>query len=455
MTSPSPTIDSEKLCRLIETRTGLITNVHQCKDVLEIANDLAASTEIPSNGDWLTALTDTPLTHPIWQRIIRLTTVGETYFFRNQAQFDALRSHILPDLIEERRRSGNKHLRLWSAGSATGEEPYSLAMLLRELLPDIETWNITLLATDINENYLEYARKGIYGARSFRSETPDRLKRQWFTPEQDRYRLMSIVRNMVVFGLLNLVSDEYPTFASNTMYMDVILCRNVTIYFDRDTTRLVAEHFYRTLNRNGWLIVGHAEPQSELYQGFASRNFKNTVVYQKNDLESSEVPETEAIKLQPALVLPPLPPRPNKNKLPPREPRPPQTLPEDFWGRAKAAADLESWDEARGWLDKAEQHDPLQPQIHYLRALVELHNGNVDQGLHLLRRSVYCDASFALAHYVLGDLYQLRGARKAALRHWQFALNAIENSDAQQLLPYSDDLTVEMLAELLATRLSH
>ena len=142
----------------------------------------------------------------------------------------------------------------------------------------------------------------------------------------------------------------------------------------------------------------------------------------------------------------PLPPNPTPVDLSPS--------PDDLWSHAKAAADIEKWDEAREWLDRSEQNDPFQPQTHYLRALIELQCGNFELGLLLLRRSVYCDAGFALAHYVLGDLCQQQGARKEAARHWQFALNAVANHDAQQILPYSDDLTAEMLVELLVARLS-
>ena len=139
---------------------------------------------------------------------------------------------------------------------------------------------------------------------------------------------------------------------------------------------------------------------------------------------------------------------------PPRvEPAPLPSL-DVCWTRAKVAADLEKWDEARAWLDQAERQDAFQPQVHYLRALVELQMRHPERSLHLLRRAVYCDATFAPAHYLLGELYHQQGAAKDALRHWQLALSAVEHDDAQQVLPYSDDLTVEMLVELLADRLA-
>ena len=164
------TASIEALYNLIASRTGLVLSSHQFSDISRILDELATSAGVTQPDDLLAFLLVQPETHPLWQRIVHTITVGETYFFRNKPQFDALRSHVLPGLIDARRQSGNKHLRLWSAGSATGEEPYSLAILLRELLPDIETWSISILATDINEEYLAQARRGIFRPRSFRSE---------------------------------------------------------------------------------------------------------------------------------------------------------------------------------------------------------------------------------------------------------------------------------------------
>jgi chemotaxis protein methyltransferase CheR len=452
------TLSDESLYSLIQSRTGLVLNPHQRSDVSAMLDNLVVSAKAEQPDNLVLLLSNYPLTHPLWQRIVHLITVGETYFFRNRAQFDALRFHILPALIDERRKAGNKQLRLWSAGSATGEEPYSLAILLRELLPDIETWSITLLATDINEGYLEQARNGLYRLHSFRSETPSGIRERWFVEERDGYRLTPAVRNAVIFRPLNLISEEYPAFENSTMYMDLIFCRNVTIYFDREITRLIAGRFHRALNQNGWLVVGHSEPQSDIYQGFTARNFKDTVIYQKATDEASESEETSPVKVRSGLKMLPTSSARKQRAVTPSiqkpEPAPVPPPNEDLWNLAKHAADVEKWDEARAWLNKAEQKDQFRPEIHYLHALVELNGENFEQALQLLRRAVYCNPKFALAHYTLGDLYHRQGERKEAARHWRLALNAVETLDSQQPVPFSDDLSLEMLVELLSVRLS-
>src|SRR5215467_13420224 len=144
------TEDFEKLVGLIRLHTGLAVSDTKSEDVAQAINKLMRAHHVSGIPALLATLSRTATTDPLWQALIDIVTVGETYFFRNEAQFQALRSEIFPPLIARRRESGNKYLRLWCAGCATGEEPYSLAILLRELLPDYRTWHITLLATDIN-----------------------------------------------------------------------------------------------------------------------------------------------------------------------------------------------------------------------------------------------------------------------------------------------------------------
>jgi chemotaxis protein methyltransferase CheR len=250
---------------------------------------------------------------PGWEAILTQLTIGETYFFRNGAQFDALREHILPELFD--RRDSLRTLRLWSAGCATGEEPYSLAILLSELLPSDHSWNASILATDINPVFLARAREALYGNWSFR-ETPDELRTRYWAEEQGRWRLRSDIRRMVSFTRLNLAEPCFPAIANGTSAMDIIICRNVTIYFDEATTRQIAERFFGALTPGGWLIVGHAEPQASVYHQFEVHNFPNTVVYRK-PLDSPLFAFDPASGVFNAGARPILKPRPPTTPLPP------------------------------------------------------------------------------------------------------------------------------------------
>lgn len=244
----------------------------------DLAHGLSMALATTSHRTLAELYSDAMAGGPGWEAILAQLTIGETYFFRNGAQFDALREHILPELLD--RRGALRTLRLWSAGCATGEEPYSLAMLLSELLPSDHPWNTSILATDINPVFLARAREALYSNWSFR-ETPDELRTRYWTEEQGRWRLRSDIRRMVSFARLNLAEACFPAIANGTSAMDIIVCRNVTIYFDEATTRQIAERFFGALTPGGWLIVGHAEPQASVYHQFEVHNFPNTVVYRK------------------------------------------------------------------------------------------------------------------------------------------------------------------------------
>lgn len=217
-----------------------------------------------------------------WTLLLSYLTIGETYFFRNEAQFHALRQHILPEIIGRRANGPGaaRRLRLWSAGCASGEEPYSLAMLLQDLVPNIDAWSVMILGTDINGLSLARAREALYGDWSFR-ETPPAARARWFDEEGGRWRLRAEIRRTVTFSELNLVERSFPAIANGTTGLDLILCRNVTIYFDEPTTRTIVDQLYDALAPGGWLVVGHAEPHAGIYQRFETHNFPNAVVYRK------------------------------------------------------------------------------------------------------------------------------------------------------------------------------
>ncbi len=223
-------------------------------------------------------------------RLINLLTVGETHFFRDNSQFDALINHVFPALINRKRAearlegsasAGMPHLRIWSAGCSSGEEAYSLAIILRELIPDIQNWRILILATDINENSLSKAQKAIYTDWSFRESRALALRPVYFSKEGKNYRLNDDIRQMVTFTRQNLIEDDYPSIHNNLISMDLIMCRNVTIYFTEETTSKLVRKFYKTLNNDGWLVVGHSEPSLITYRDFKAHTFPGTLVYHK------------------------------------------------------------------------------------------------------------------------------------------------------------------------------
>ncbi len=181
-------------------------------------------------------------------------TVGETYFFREPRQFAVIRAEIVPALLSAQSR--DHPLRVWSAGCASGEEPYSLAILLRELAPDREAH---IVATDLSRAALAKARHGCYARWSLRG-VPEDVVQAYFTRVGSRFELAPAVRAAVEFRYLNLAEDTYPSLSTGVWGMDLILCRNVLIYFDAETVARVARRLIDSLSHDGWLLLGASDP---------------------------------------------------------------------------------------------------------------------------------------------------------------------------------------------------
>jgi chemotaxis protein methyltransferase CheR len=204
----------------------------------------------------------------------RITT-NETYFFRERYQLDAFQHEILPALHARRARGPRLHV--WSAGCSTGEEAYTIAMLIREtgLYAD---WDVRVFGSDVSRRVIAAARRGLYGKSSFRA-TDERYLRAYFHPVADgRHQVNDDVRAMVSFGVLNLFEDEMLAVVGD---MDVIFCRNVLIYFDLEARRRVIASFHRKLSPGGYLLLGHTESLVNLSTAFELVHLERDMVYRK------------------------------------------------------------------------------------------------------------------------------------------------------------------------------
>jgi len=210
------------------------------------------------------------------EEIIELLTTNETYFFREDYQLRAFSEEILPELLERRR--AERRLRLWSAGCSTGEEAYTIAMLVREE-PRAVGWDVEIFGNDISRRVLQVARKGIYSRSSFRRLEPFYLRR-YFQPVGDRFQVEASLRAMVSFGQLNLLDEEMLQLVGR---VDAIFCRNVLIYFDKPARLSVLHSFYDKLQPRGYLLLGHSESLMHVSTDFELVHLKNDMVYRRPD----------------------------------------------------------------------------------------------------------------------------------------------------------------------------
>lgn len=405
-------------------------------------------------------------------------TIGETYFFREPASFEALSTRILPDLIAQRRASGNRTLRIWSAACSTGEEAYSMAILLDRLIPDAAGWTITILATDINPRSLRKAIEGVYGDWSFRGIDPE-IRRAYFTPRGTRWEIVPRIRRMVSFAYHNLAEDLYPSVQNNTNAMDIIFCRNVLMYFSTGTARRVVSNLQHSLVEGGWLVAASVEGSAELFQPLANIGLVDATIYRK----------TQSPPLMP-FTLPPLPEMPAEDPLPELLVSPllvPAPLPSEIElpgpldeamalyqrgenaaaialllgdpglaGDGKALTLLARLYANEGRLDLAEECcrralavDRLTPERHYLLAMIRQEVGDPRGAAEALKRALFLDPDHILAHVALAGLAMADSRKAEARRCYRNALALLSARAVHEALPDGDGLTVGRLTEIV------
>lgn len=216
------------------------------------------------------------------EEVVKLTELlvnPETYFFRDKGQFKLLQEHILPKIIKKRSRS--KTLKLWSAGCSTGEEAYSLAILVMLLIPDWSEWKITIIGSDIHQSAIERAQKGVFYASSFRSLNPYIFQTFFRSIAPTCWEIEPKIVNLVSFCKQNLVTDSFPSVRGQFFAMDLVLCRNVFIYFHHNAILTVIKKILDTLCNGGVLLTGHGELQGVHLPMLEELFLKESVVYQK------------------------------------------------------------------------------------------------------------------------------------------------------------------------------
>lgn len=442
---------------LITRQTGIVLEeTHRAKTAERVLHTALQATGLADYEQLFARLSTQRNTSALWTDIVQGLTIGETYFFRNASYMRALQEQVIPNLIMHKRQTGQQTIRIWSAGCSTGEEIYTLVMILRDQIVDLDHWDLVLLGTDINPSYLERARQGIYRSHSFRSETPKHVQQRWFDHKPDGYHIKPALKQMVRFQPLNLLEGPY----TNIGQFDLIMCRNVTIYFEPQMTKVVLNHIWQVLNNDGWLILGHSEAMLLRAEDINANNFQNAIFYQR----AHPVPKTTSqIKTHTKQKRPV---RPHKPKTQPNTsaranrrtaPKPPEKQPrlsaETLYQQARQAADNARWDEALGYLHKAEAKNNLNPQLYYLRALIYREMHQIDDAFASLRKALYCNPNFVMAHYLMGELQEANGAMRDAKREWRLAMAALANRQPTEMVAGEDDLSVDMLRGLIDYKL--
>ena len=335
--------------------------------------------------------------------LARHLTVGDTYFFRDKGVFEILETQVLPAVISSR-RGKEQDLRIWSAGCSTGEEPYSLAIVLARLLPDPQDWKTTILATDINPVSLAKAAAGVYREWSFR-DTPRWVKEGYFKGKERNLEVITPIKRMVTFSCLNLAQDPYPA-VSATKAMDIIFCRNVLMYFSRERARQVIHKLADCLADGGWLVVSPVDvPGTEFPPLLRSVRFPDAILFRKE--MRPQYPLLKPVPQSPGTIRGPAGADATGKIQYSRAKRqtlqvPVPTASNRLGKQARLLADQGRLTEALSVCEEAIQSDKLNPALHYLQATILQETGRTDEAVTVLQRAVYIDQDFAMAHFALG-----------------------------------------------------
>lgn len=210
--------------------------------------------------------------------LFEVITTNETSFFRNPPQLEVFQNIVLPDILDRQRKSGNKRLRIWSAGCSTGEEPYTLAIIISEVLKgELSSWDVCINAYDLSEAVLAAARRGVYNAYSLRT-TPKDIVARYFTQDGNQFTVKPELKKLIRFGPINLNDKEQCRRVEKSQ---IVFCRNVIIYFDDAMKRRVINAFYDNLEPNGVLLIGHSETLHNISRAFQLEHHTGTIVYRK------------------------------------------------------------------------------------------------------------------------------------------------------------------------------
>lgn len=481
--SASPTL--QQLVSLIRETTGNIVPPARYSFLEEVAHRRAQARGCGAVSEYVQALASGDLERE-WESLIPLVTIKESYFYRAPQQFEAIRHHALPEILKA--RAASRHLRIWSAACARGEEPATLAILLAEE-PSLAGWEWSILATDVDEEALAGARLGLYGERAV-SGVPPALMERYFKRRGKLLELDPELRARIDFRHVNLA---HPPFSLPHPEYDLVLLRNVLIYFRRPLQRWVMSEVSRTLAPHGYLFLGASETLWQIQDELEAVDLGACFCYRHPQAQPESPPKPKAAPLPAPQELPP--PRPARVKAEPPpvaapvepaverpragwldiqdpgvwsrtrgaapvspakpEPAPPNGGPKPRGGEpprglaepcavherlAQAARELAAnrVDEAAKILAEVQAAEPSEPAAHALEGFLHDLAGRTEDAVASYRAALYLDPALFQARVLLADCLLRLGQRDRAEHQFREVLSFLESGRERELHLYAD-----------------
>lgn len=397
------------------------------------------------------------------RRLLDRLSVQETQFFRNLPQFDALRKYVIPEIIQ-RKSNSYRNLRFWSAGCSTGQEPYSLAMAVLDVLPDVDRWNIQILGTDLSENALAIAERGWY--QESRLTGIDRNHREKYFRESDGgYVVAEPLRRMVHFSRHNIVTDSLPISIFGTC--DIVFCRNVIVYFTHETAKYVIEHFFDILNPGGCLFLGLSETLWKMSAKYSLVEMGDAFIYKKSLPRSIEgrrfIPDRRLRDI-------PLPPgvttdrrvgsgRRNvqqtrdldDSKKPVVHPAADETKSiqaDQLIVKARASIDLGEYEKAIELLSDVAKRNNDAVEVHFLLGLAHERSNDPELAVEAFRQAIRRDNTYSLAYFHVANTMERLGRFKSAITEYRNAAKALKRDKPSRWELDLDAFDIDSLVNL-------
>ena len=458
----------EELNRFIIDQFGLEFSGSRKKDLERAIKKMAEKFKFKTINECANWLLKEKIEQNERDSLVELLTIGETYFFRDPKMLNIVEKIMIPMILKEKEV---KKMRIWSAGCSTGEEPYTIAILLDKIMTRLEGWDVSVLATDINARSLKNLNEGIYREWSFRDVSPE-IKKQYFDKdERDNYHLSSSIKKIVSSVCLNLASDEYPSQKYDTYNMDFIFCRNVLMYFSKNKAKEVVLKLTDSLAPNGFLIVSPCEHGNSCFSNLESINLLGMTFYKKPGSKKQNISNVKENEVENFLN------EKQKEKHHVNEEIHFKRLDSRSLGHTQNATHLASHPRQNDIIDltldknvetlsrehantgdlknaerlckEAIKKDPLDVKKLYLLALVLCEVENFQDARKIFKNILYLDQGFILAHFNLGCIALKLGRLGEAKKYFENTLMLSKTLSDSDIIPGSEGMTKGSLLEAI------
>ena len=464
---------------LVTGRCGLYFRDHDLRNLEDAVTARMKSRGLSSAAAYYNHLTTSAEKEDEFRELLNLLTINHTYFLRNEPHFRALREKVLPEIIRKKTReqsmaggTGKPRIRIWSAGCSTGEEPYSMAMVIRELIGNPDEWDVEIYAADVSTDALKKAKAGLYSEHSMRLVGQEYRQKYFVERRGSRgkttHEIQSDIKDMVNLAYRNLVNGAFPSD------FDIILCRNVVMYFDLPTMIRVMKALHSSLADDGYLFMGYSESLQSMPDRFRMEEWNDAIFYRKVVRERvmerkaprPAVKEAEEIlekvsraELEAERAAEEKKARKGSREMESllvqiiksmhlKEYEKALSLVEQAWAidreavaphylAAEIHVNQGKFDEAKKRLSTILDLDVLFAPAHYLFGSVYREEGSLEQAKKSLTKALYLDKGFVMAHFELANVYIMQGRIEDAIRGRRNTLKVLERISPGDTVAYS------------------